>query len=80
MKRQPETRHASLVLSSFPTTFVSTIPPPSPSLSLLLPLSVSISVDPPALALFVRDGICVLRRHQDSSCFLVDIVGQEKSI
>jgi len=25
MKRQPETRHASLVLSSFPTTFVSTI-------------------------------------------------------
>lgn len=36
MKRQPETRHASLVLSSFPTTFVSTIPP-SPSLAPLLP-------------------------------------------
>lgn len=27
MKRQPETRHAGLVLSSFPTTFVSTVPP-----------------------------------------------------
>lgn len=46
MKRQPETRHASLVLSSFPTTFVSTVPP---FLSLL---------DRPTLcARFLRDNV-----------------------
>lgn len=70
MKRQPETRHASLVLSSFPTTFVSTIS-----------LSSTPLLDPRQLtttAIFVHDGICVLRKHQNSFCFPVGIVTKKK--
>lgn len=37
MKRQPETRHAGLVLSSFPTTFV------SPRSSIDLPFASALS-------------------------------------
>lgn len=68
MKRQPETRHASLVLSSFPTTFVSTISLPStPLLDPRLPTTTA-----------VYDSICVLRKHQNSFCFPVGIGSKKR--